>query len=249
MTAAVGELLRFWRGERGLSQLALSLDSGISQRHLSFVESGRSVPSRTLVLRLAEVLEVPLRERNALLLAAGYAPGYGEEALDGPEMAMVLRAVEQMLRQQEPHPALLLDRHWNVLRVNEAAPRLFGRFVDLAQWPRPRNLLHLMLSPEGVRPYVERWEKVAAALLGRVRREALGRVLDAGTTALLEAVGRYPGVSALQAVVRPQGAVVPITFCRDGERWSYFSLVTTVGTPTSVTAQELRVECMFPVEG
>ncbi len=126
----VGELLRFWRRERGRSQLALSLEAGTSQRHLSFVESGRSVPSRAMVLRLAEVLGVPLRERNALLLRAGYAPAYGSEgegALDGPEMAVVLRAVEQMLRQQEPHPALLLDRYWNVLRVNQAAPRLFGR--------------------------------------------------------------------------------------------------------------------------
>lgn len=242
------ELLRYWREQRGLSQLDLALEAGVSQRHMSFVESGRSVPSRALLLTLADAMDVPLRERNTLLLAAGYAPLYRDTALDGPEMALVLGAVGQMMRQHEPHPALLLDRHWNVLRTNEAAPRFFGSFVDLQRWPRPRNLLRMLFDPEALRPFVENWEAVAAGMLQRVAREAVGHVPDKGTRALLAELERFPGVRALPRAPLTHGPVVPITFARGGERWSYFSLITTVGMPQAVAAQELRLECMFPME-
>jgi transcriptional regulator with XRE-family HTH domain len=242
----LGELLRYWRRERGKSQLDLSLDTGISQRHLSFVESGRSSPSRDFLSIVSDALNIPLRERNALLLASGYAPQFSEERIDAEQMAIVTRAIDRMLRQHEPHPALVLDRYWNVIRTNEGAPRFFGSFVDLEKWPKPRNLLDLMFDPTGMRPFVEDWEKVAGGLLQRVRREAVGQVLDAKLQELLKRLRQYPGVAELKATLAPQSPVLPITFRRGDERLSYFSLITTVGTPQCITAQELRVECMFP---
>ena len=242
----LGELLRYWRHERGKSQLDLSLDSGISQRHLSFVESGRSAPSRDFLSIESDALNIPLRERNLLLLASGYAPLYSEQSMDADQMAIVTRAIDRMLEQHEPHPALVLDRQWNVIRTNQAAPRFFGSFVDLEARPKPRNLLDLMLDPAGMRPFVEEWEKVAAGLLQRVRREAVGQVVDARLKELLGRLHQYPGVAGLKPPPAPQSPVLPITFRQGDERFSYFSLITTVGTPQCIIAQELRVECMFP---
>jgi transcriptional regulator with XRE-family HTH domain len=244
----LGELLRYWRQERGKSQLDLSFDTGISQRHLSFVESGRSAPSRDFLSIVSDALNIPLRERNVLLLASGYAPQYSEQSMDAEQMAIVTRAIDRMLQQHEPHPALVLDRHWNVVRTNEAAPRFFGSFIDLEKRPKPRGLLDLMFDPEGMRPFVEEWEKVAAGLLQRVRREAVGQVLDAELQELLKRLQKYPGVTGLKTSVAPQSPILPIVFRRDNQRFSYFSLITTVGTPQCITAQELRVECMFPTD-
>ncbi|HTF70595.1 MAG TPA: helix-turn-helix transcriptional regulator [Edaphobacter sp.] len=242
----LGELLRYWRQERGKSQLDLSLDTGFSQRHLSFVESGRSIPSRDFLSIVSDALNIPLRERNVLLLASGYAQLYNEQSMDAEQMAIVTRAIDRMLQQHEPHPALVLDRYWNVIRTNESAPRFFGLFIDLEARLKPRNLLDLMFDPAGMRPFVEEWDKVAASLLQRVRREAVGQVVDAGLAKLLERLRKYPGVAALKPPLAPQSPVLPITFRRGDERFSYFSLITTVGTPQCVTAQEMRVECMFP---
>ena len=242
----LGEILRYWRHERGKSQLNLSLDIGISQRHLSFVESGRSVPSRGLLSIVSDALNIPLRERNVLLLASGYAPLYSEQNMDAGMMAVVTQAIDRMLQQHEPHPALVLDRYWNVIRTNQAAPRFFGSFFDLDARPKPRNLLELMFDPAGMRPFVEEWEKVAVSLLQRVRREAVGQVVDTGLAELLERLRKYPGVAGLKPPLAPQSPVLSITFRQGNKRFSYFSLITTVGTPQCITAQELRVECMFP---
>lgn len=241
-------LLRYWRQRRGKSQLDLSLDTGISQRHISFVESGRSVPSRGLLLTLSRTLEVPLREQNELLLASGYAPVHVESSWDAPEMSVITRAIDRVLQKHEPYPALVMDRYWNVLKTNDAAPRFFGLFVDLAARKAPRNLLHLMFDPDGMRPFVEDWEEVASGLLQRVQREAVGHVMDKKTIELLDELKKYPGVKDLSAVERNQIPVLPITFVRGSERFSYFSLISTVGTPQWIAAQELRIECMFPVE-
>jgi transcriptional regulator with XRE-family HTH domain len=244
----LGELLRYWRRERGKSQLDLSMDTGISQRHLSFVESGRSSPSRDFLSIVSDALNVPLRERNVLLLASGYAPQYSEQSMDAEQMAIVTRAIDRMLQQHEPDPALVLDRHWNVLRTNEAAPRFFGSFVDLEARAKPRNLLDLMFDPAGMRPFVEEWEKVAAGLLQRVRREAVGQVVDAEVQKLMKRLREYPGVAGLKTSLAPQSPVLPMTFRRGNQRFAYFSLITTVGTPQCITAQEMRVECMFPAD-
>ena len=255
MTAAtvpspVGTLLRQWRATRGRSQLALAMDLGVSQRHVSFVESGRSTPGRALLLAMANQLDVPLRDRNALLLAAGYAPMYAEPAWDAAEMRVVHRALQRMLAQHEPYPALVMDRHWNVLMVNEAAPRFFGQFVDLGRFPRPRNLLRLMFSAEGLRPFVEDWDAVAASLFQRIHREAVGGVLDDAMRALVDELMAMPGASTAwrSAEGASTSPVVPIAFVKDGQRSSWFSMVSTVGTPQTVSAQELRVECMFPAD-
>ncbi|MFT4113114.1 helix-turn-helix domain-containing protein [Silvibacterium sp.] len=246
--SSVGDLLRYWRGQRGWSQLDLAFEGGTSQRHLSFVESGRSVPSRSLLVTLSDALNVPLRERNALLLAAGYAPVYAETALDDATMKVVSGAIDQMLRNHEPHPALLMDRYWNVLRTNTAATRLFGSLIDLEAFARPRNLLELTFDPAGLRPHIEDWENFAAGILQRVRREAIGLVIDPRLQLLLDKLRRYPGANHLPVSTSPDGPILPITFLRGEERLSYFSLVTTIGTPQTVTAQELRLECMFPLD-
>ena len=251
MPSPVGALLRQWRDTRGRSQLELAMDMGVSQRHISFIESGRSSPSRALLLGVANALDVPLRDRNALLLAAGYAPMYAEPAWDAAEMRVVHRALERMLKQHEPYPALVMDSHWNVLMTNEAAPKFFGQFVDLARYPKPRNLLRLMFDPQGLRPFVANWEAVAASLFQRVHREAVGGVLDDAMRALVDELLALPGVDVAWrgAEVSSNSPVVPIEFRRDGHVSSWFSMVSTVGTPQMVSAQELRVECMFPVEG
>jgi transcriptional regulator with XRE-family HTH domain len=246
----LGGLLRDWRARRGKSQLDTALAADMSQRHLSFIETGRSVPGRDKLLAVAEALEVPLRERNALLLAAGYAPLYPEQAWDAPRMRAITAAVERMLKQQEPYPAVLLDRHWNVLAANDAAPRFFGRFVDLSNWPPPRNLLHMTFDPAGLRPFIRDWDRVARSLLDRVRREAVGRVLDRAGQHLIDTLLAFPG-AAIAAASRPDGAdlpMIPISFVKDGEILRYFSMVTTVGTPTAIAAQELRIECLFAAD-
>ena len=244
---SVGDQLRYWRGKRGFSQLDLALDGGSSQRHLSFVESGRSAPSRNMLVALSEALNIPLRERNALFLAAGYAPLYAEESLDNATMQVVSAALDRMLSNHEPHPALLIDRYWNVVRTNAAAPAFFGSLINVATFLKPRNLLELIFDPEGLRPHIENWETVAAGLLQRVRREALGMVIDERLQALLDKLKQYPGAEKLPTPASANSPILPITFRRGGERISYFSLITTIGTPQTITAQELRLECMFPI--
>jgi transcriptional regulator with XRE-family HTH domain len=245
-----GVLLRQWRDVRGKTQLDLSFDAGVSQKHISFVECGRSIPSRQMLLDLAQALDVPLRERNELLLAAGYAPLYSDQALDAPLMNSISKALQRMLRQHEPFPAIVMDRHWNVLMTNDAAPQLLNCFIDLAKWPKPRNLLRLMFDPAGMRPFVANWPETACGLLGRVYREALGRVIDERTQALLAELSQYPGVKPEWRAPTPSGLMpmIPLTFVKDNVRLNYFSMITTVGTPQTVTAEEMRLESMFPAD-
>lgn len=252
----LGMLLRHWRDMRGSSQFDLSLDTGVSQRHISFIESGRSVPGRQTLLDIAQALDIPLRERNALLLAAGYAPIYSEGAWDAVEMQSVTRALGRMLRQHEPFPAVVMDRYWNVLMANESTPRFFNCFAESATHKSPRNMLHLMFDPERMRPFVADWENVAKSLVQRVYRESVGRVIDEKTRELLAALLAYPDTEtawkspkALSAMpVAPLMPVIPISFVKDDKVLNYFSMVTTVGTPQTVAAQELRIECMFPAD-
>lgn len=245
-----GVLLRQWWDMRGKTQLDLSFDAGVSQKHISFVESGRSVPSRQMLLDLAQALDIPLRERNGLLVAAGYAPLYADQALDAPVMGAITKALQRMLRQHEPFPAIVMDRHWNVLLANDAAPLLFGCFVDMAARPAPRNILHLMFDPAGLRPFIANWPDTARGLLARVYREALGHVIDDKTKALLAELSRYPGVKPEWRAPCPSDIMpmIPLSFVKDGERLNYFSMVTTVGTPQTVMAEELRLECLFPAD-
>jgi hypothetical protein len=165
-------------------------------------------------------------------------------------MHSINKALQRMLRQHEPFPAIVLDRYWNVLITNDAAPRLFNCFVDLETRPTPRNLLHPMFDPNGMRPFVANWPETARGLLGRANREALGHVIDEKTKALLAELSQYPGVKAEWRVPSPGDVMpmIPLSFVKDGVRLNYFSLITTVGMPQTVTAEELRLECMFPAD-
>jgi transcriptional regulator with XRE-family HTH domain len=269
----LGNLLRHWRNVRGRNQLDLSIETGVSQRHISFIESGRSNPSRQTLLEIAQVLDVPLRERNTLLLTAGYAPVYSDAPWNSIQMQSVTKALERILRQHEPFPALVMDRYWNVLMTNDSAPRFFNCFIDMSRRKGPRNMLHLMFDPDGMRPFVEHWDEVSSSLIRRVRSEATGRVIDEKTKELLAALLAYPAakISPTFGVARvsdksrqvesgpseqsyrapgpaPILPMIPISFRKGETVLDYFSLVTTVGTPQTVAAQELRIESMFPAD-
>lgn len=246
--SALGDLLKQWRGLRGRSQLDIAVDTGISQRQISFIESGRSVPTRSTLIGIAQVLEVPLRERNALLLAAGYAPVYSDAAWNSDEMRTIGKALTRMLNQHEPYPAVVMDRYWNVVQTNAAAPRFFNCFIDLSRRPAPRNLLHLMFDPHGMRPFIANWEVLASSLLQRVRREAVGQVVDQPTRDLVAELLAYPNAPSDWKATESALPMIPISFVRDGAILNYFSLITTVGTPQAIAAQELRVECMYPAD-
>ncbi len=244
---ALGLLLKEWRRVRRKSQLTVALEASVSPRHLSFVESGRSVPSRDMVHTLAEALDVPLRERNALLVAAGYAPIHPERSLESHELAQVRRALTRILDHQEPYPAVVLDRQWNVLETNRAAPKLFSNFADLASLPQPRNLLRSMFDPAGLRPWIVDWDTVARTLVQRVFREAIAGVPDPRVLSLLRELRAYPGSPAPEPL--PATADLPfhpVQFRKGSLRLSFFSMVTTVGAPADITAQELRIESFFP---
>jgi transcriptional regulator with XRE-family HTH domain len=251
--ARVGGLLAYWRGVRRMSQLALAMEAEISARHLSFIESGRAKPSREMVLLLGSVLEVPLRERNRLLKAAGFASVFRESELAGPELAIVRQAFDAILAQHAPYPAVVLDRRWNIVSTNPPADRFFGFLLagSEAEHLGPPNVLRSIFHPRALRPWITNWAVVAEALIQRVHREAIGNTLDEDVRALLGEVLRYPGVPErfaqpdLTASVLP---IIPVCFERGGRRFSYFSTVTSLGTPIDITAQELRIECFFPVD-
>jgi transcriptional regulator with XRE-family HTH domain len=251
--AAAGELLRYWRDLRGQTQLRLSITSGVSQRHISFIESGRNSPSRQILMDLAETLDVPLRDRNELLLAAGYAPAYPDGAWDDDEMREVTTALKRMLKQAEPYPAVVMDRYWNVLMTNEGLPRLFNSLVDTSSWTEPQNILHIIFDPARLRPFIAGWNELAISLIQRVYRESVGRHVDHKTRELLESLLAYPDVPLEWRT--PKGLnptttspVVPLSLMKEGKVLRFFSLVTTVGTPQTIAAQELRLECMLPVD-
>jgi transcriptional regulator with XRE-family HTH domain len=252
VASPVGALLSHWRKARHMSQLGLANEAGISSRHLCFVETGRSKPSREMVLLLAETLDVPLRERNQLLLAAGFAPEFRESALDAPALEAVRRALDAMLEKHEPFPAVVMNRGWDIVRANRAGQKLFGLLLEGQPLRDAGNVLRLMLHPGGLRPFVLDWPSVAESLLIRVRREALGGFKDEVAARLLREVSSYPDMPA-DSKRKPGSApapapVVPVAFERGNLRYRFFSAVTTLGTPQDVTAQETRIECFFPAD-
>jgi len=249
---SLGALLKQWRERRRMSQLALAIDAEISSRHLSFMETGRSHPSREMVLLLAEVLEVPPRARNDLLAAAGYAPMYRESNLDAPEMAQFRRALDFMLRQQEPYPAIVLDRYWNVLLGNEGTIRFLDIFLDPAAAAAlgPANAMRLICHPGGLRPYIVNWEVTAAALIQWLHRDLL-RSADAGTQLLLDELLAYPDVPRNWRTLdldAPAAPFLTVEMQKDDTRLKFFTTLTTLGTPYDITLHELRIENFFPAD-
>ena len=244
-----GNSLRQWRKSRGLSQLELALTADSSARHLSFLENGRAQPSRAMVLRLAEALDVPLRERNSLLAAAGYASMFRETNLEAGPMREVQRALQLMLDKQEPYPAMVIDRGWQIVQANTACARLFS-LLGLDPAAGPINLLRLVLHPDGMRQWVEDWEVGARMLLLQLRRELAAAGNDARLGSLLEEVLGYPGVAALQDLAPDARTIplLPLTIVRDSVRLSWFTTITTFGTPQDITLQELRIEMFYPAD-
>lgn len=250
-----GQLLKEWRARRGLSQLDLAVSANTTQRHLSFVESGRAAPSRDMVLRLAATMDVPLRQQNNLLLAAGYAPVWRERALSMPDMAAVSNALDFMLRQQEPYPAFVVDRWWNLLRANKGAAYLTelltGAPAPAAPAAEPVNLAVALVSPDGLRPLIVNWTEVVLYFLRSVQADARADG-TAETAALLRQLLSFPDVRELSREVLPDEdaapPVVPIHFRNGDIDLRLFTTITTLGTPREITAQEILIECFFPLD-
>jgi transcriptional regulator with XRE-family HTH domain len=244
----VGAILRDWRQRRRLSQLDLALEAGISTRHLSFVETGRSKPSADMVLHLAEQLEVPLRDRNALLLAAGYAPQYGARSLDDPEMAHIRDALGRVLEGHEPFPALAVDRYWNLVASNAALGVLLDGVADELLEP-PANTLRIALHPQGMPPRVLNFAAWRSHLLERLER-AVALTGDPQLSELQNEVLRFPGPPAPEQSA-PGGDVMfglKLAAPGDGRVLSFFSTITTFGTPLDITVAEIAIEAFFPAD-
>lgn len=246
--AHVGLLLREWRAARRLSQLDLALEADVSARHLSCVETGRAQPSRDLIARLADTLDVPLRERNALLVAAGYAPEYPETALGTPQLARVRRAIEYILQQQEPYPAFVLNRHWDILMANRAALR-FGSFVMDGRASVHANMIRQVFDPADLRAVLANWEDVAGDLIRHLHQVVAASPSDLKAKRLLDEALGFPGVPArwrTRELGAPPQPLLTTVFRRDGREFCFFSTITTFGTPRDVTLDELHIECCFP---
>jgi transcriptional regulator with XRE-family HTH domain len=246
---ALGDLVRYWRRVRSMSQLDLAVAASTTPRYMSFVETGRAQASRDMVLRLAVAMDVPLRDRNGLLIAAGFAPIYPEHDLDHPEIERVMAALDRVLERHAPYPAVVMDRSWDVVRVNTGAARLFAGLCAPEPVPDPANVLRMMLEPGPVRASVENWDEVAPALLERARREAVGGVMDLTTAELVQRLRTGDDAAVFAAAPRSIAPLIPIVdvqFTYDDSTLRWFSVISTIGTPVDVTAQELRIESFFP---
>lgn len=242
--------LRWWRERRGLSQLDLAGRAEISQRHLSFMELGRASPSREMVMRMAIALDVPLRQHNALLLAAGFAPVWRETDLASPELAQIRSALDYIMAQQEPFPAVAVDRRWSLLKSNEGAGRLIEFLVGPLDPDAPVNLADALVAPDVLRPFLVNWAEVVHYFIRSVEADAAADG-TAETAALLERLLSYDGVRA--AVKTPAtdfttGPVLPMHFRKGDISLRLFTTIVTLGTPRDITLQELRVECFFPMD-
>ena len=243
-------MLRQWRRRRGWPQLELAGRAEISQRHLSFLELGRAAPSREMVLRLAEALDVPLRQHNALLIAAGFAPVWRETDLDAPELAEVREAIDYILAQQEPYPAVAVDHHWNLYKANGGAVRLVEFLVGPLAPGTAVNLADALVGPDVLRPYLLNWAEVVRYFLRSVEADAAadGRPESAALLARLRA---YDGVREALKPTAGDGAsapVLPMHFRKGDVSLKLFTTIATLGTPQDITVQELRIESFFPTD-
>lgn len=241
----VGVLIRDWRTRRRLSQMELALEAGISTRHLSFVETGRSQPGRSTLLNLAEVLGMPLRDRNRLLLSAGLAPAYAERNLDDSALEPAREAVAQILRAHEPFPAVAVDRCWNLVLANQAVTPLLAGVASHLLRP-PVNVLRLTLHPDGMASRIENLPEWRAHLLSRLRRQT-AMSPSAELDALLDELAAYPG-DELHTESHPNAIVVPLQLRTPAGVLSFISTTTVFGTPLEITLAELALESFFPAD-
>jgi transcriptional regulator with XRE-family HTH domain len=241
----VGTMLRDWRTRRRLSQLDLALEADVSTRHLSFVETGRAHPSREMILKLAERMDIPLREQNTLLLAGGFAPLYREQSLESPSLARARDAVQRILTGHEPYPAIAIDRHWNLLAFNEAiGPLLAGIAPDLLQ--PPVNVLRLSLHPDGLAPRIVNLAEWRAHLLDRLDRQ-IELTADPELNALWQELAGYPAEEA-EGSGHIDALVVPLVLRTAAGALRLFSTTTVFGTPLEITLSELTIESFFPAD-
>lgn len=247
-----GPLLRQWRRSRRMSQEQLALEAEVSARHLSFLETGRAAPSRSMVLVLGSALDLPLRDRNRLLRAAGFAAVYHDSPLEAEPPEPLRRTLALLLDHAEPYPAVAMTPVWDLVRMNAAAARVFGRLVEDASEPRvARNVMHAVFHPRGLRPSIVNWDEVSAHLIGRIHRDALLEP-ERGHRALLEALAAYPEVpsraGALELGTLPE-VCLPVHVKKGDVELRLFTTLSTLGTPTDAAAQELRIESYLPVDG
>jgi transcriptional regulator with XRE-family HTH domain len=243
----VGALLRDWRLRRRLSQLDLAIEAGVSARHLSFVETGRSRPSADMVLHLAEHLDVPLRDRNALLLAAGFAPAFAQRELDDPGMGPVRDAIDRLLRGHEPFPAVVVDRHWGLVAANRSVALLTDGVAAHLLEP-PVNVLRLSLHPDGVAPRILNLGEWRAHLLDRLARQAVVSG-DPALSALHAELAGLPGAGSGHSADLDTGEIaVPLRLAVQGEELAFISAATSFGTALEVTVSELAIESFFPAD-
>jgi transcriptional regulator with XRE-family HTH domain len=247
-SSGVGELIRTWRQRRNLSQLELSLDSAISARHLSFVETGRAKPSREMVLHLAERLEIPLRERNGLLLAAGFAPLFAERSLDHEDMAAVRGALEHFLRAHEPYPAVVVDRHWNIVTGNDALDVLLDG-VGPALLEPPANGLRITLHPDGMAPRIVNFAEWSSHMIRRLRRRA-AITADAELERLYGEVKEYPHVALEPPASESEASeiMLPLRIRHGAHELAFLSTISTFGSANDITLAELSVEAFYPAD-
>ncbi len=249
-TPPVGDYLREWRQRRRMSQMDLALEAEISTRHLSFLETGRSQPSREMVLLLAEKLDMPLRERNIMLVSAGYAPVYSERPLDDPALASMRQAVDLVLRGHDPYPALAVDRHWSLVSANDALVSLIGD-VDPALMKPPVNVLRLSVHPAGLARRIVNFTEWRNHLVHRLHRQ-VDATGDAALAALIEELRAYPTPDAAARAPKAShdyaGIVVPLQITTEEGVLTLFSTTTIFGTPVDVTLSELAIEAFFPAD-
>jgi transcriptional regulator with XRE-family HTH domain len=253
MSDTFGGQLRAWRTSRRVSQEELASRAGVSPRHLSFVENGKSQPSRELVLALAGALDIPLRERNTLLTAAGFAAAYRASSLDSDDLAHLRRAIDHVLRQQEPYGAVVVDGHFNVVKMNDGAARLFRHVPPTTAdgMAAARNIVLATFHPGAIRPYIVNWDDVAAQLVARLHRELAARPGDAELSQLLARVLAQPDVPTewrVPALGRSAPPILTMHLRSATIDVRLFTMLTSIGTPLDVTAEELHIESYFPAD-
>jgi transcriptional regulator with XRE-family HTH domain len=249
--ASFGGMLKYWRTVRRMSQLALAEEARISGRHLCFLETGRSQPSREMVQLLAAALDIPLANQNEMLLAAGFAPAYGAHDFEAPELGQAHRALEFILKQQEPYPAIVIDDAWNVRRRNDASAALFGALqADYRMDPKlHKNVMHTLCHPQGLRPFILNWQEFTGPFIHLLYRESL-HGLNPAAAQLRKDLLAYPGVADCLSAAAPRtaGALQTMQLRIDDEVISLFTTLTTFAMPLEASLQQIKIECFFPAD-
>lgn len=252
-----GNLLKHYRKLRNFSQLDLAVSSDVSQKHISFLESGRANPSQVMILQLATVLDIPLREQNIMLSAAGFTPIYSESDLSSPEFEPIRKALDFILLSQTHSPVLVMDRYWNLIQTNAISQQLINWLITPQDLQKifyidgKINLMRLMFHPQGLKPFVANWEEIASHLIKRVYREALTNGYNEQPVKLYQELQTYPDVPQLWKLSNSHTWELPlltVNFLKDGLNLNFFSAIATLGTPHDITLQELRIETLFPAD-